>query len=133
MHRNSIRARMTLAFDLSTALLMFLACGALALYARRAAEQNAQTLLQATSRKIYDDLTDDEHKVALSEIVEEEQETLRPNNMALLVADAQGHIVMKSGQNVPAWPRTQQEDWRVTTLSFDSHTIVIRLPCPATY
>src|SRR5260221_12720985 len=114
MRLNSIRARMTLAFAFSTALLMFLACSVLVLYAWRAAERNAQTLLQVTSQKIYDDLTDDEHKVALSELVEEEQETLRPNGLALLVADAQAHIVMQSGQNVPPWPRMNQENWRIT-------------------
>src|SRR5689334_6719390 len=128
MPLHSIRARMTLAFAVSTALLMLLACGTLALVERRAAEQKARLLLETVARKVYDDLTDDEYLVPLSGLIEEEQEILRPDNMALFVADAKGRIILASGNDRPPWPLTPTEAWRTKTLSFQAHTIVIGLP-----
>ncbi|HZO87734.1 MAG TPA: ATP-binding protein [Chthonomonadaceae bacterium] len=132
MPLNSIRSRMTLAFACSTALLMFLACGVLTWYAWHAAEQNARTLLLAATQKIYDDLTDDEHQVPVFALVGEEEEMLGPNNMALLVVDARGHVIAQSRRDIPAWPHPRQDDWRLQTLPFGSYTIVIGLPWRAT-
>src|SRR5579871_4427859 len=104
MHLNSIRARMTLAFALCIALLMLLACQLMIWFARNGAERNARTLLEATARKVADDLTDDEHQVPVQALPDEEREILRPENMALLVVNSRGQVEERSKGNVPGWP-----------------------------
>src|SRR2546423_1930475 len=124
MPLRSIRARMTLVFALSVALLMLLACGALIGYARYAAEREAQTLLQATTLKALSDLAESRQQIDRAELIEDS----RPGNMALLVIDPNGQPLFQSQPDVPPRPWKDDADWRVKTAPFHANTIVIGLP-----
>ncbi len=128
MRLHSIRARMTVAFTLCVALLMLTACQLLAWYARSGAERNARTLLEATIRKVTDDLVDDEHRVPLTELPDEEREIMRPDSMALLVVNARGEVVERSQPNVPNWPQPSREAWRIASFPFAGDRVILALP-----
>jgi signal transduction histidine kinase len=125
---NSIRARMTLAFALCIAVLMLLACQLLAWYARNAAESNAHTLLEATARKVADDLTDDEHRVPLRDLPEEEREILRPESIALVVVNSHGQIEIRTPGEIPNWPHPSHSRWRIEGIPYGNHRVILALP-----
>ncbi|HZT42670.1 MAG TPA: ATP-binding protein [Chthonomonadaceae bacterium] len=127
MIAKSIRARMTLAFAGSIALLMLLACGGLIAYAHYVAERNADVLLQAAARKVRNDLNGEDRNVPLSRLMEDERQDLLPDRLALLIVDARGHALQQSQPEAPAWPR-RDDGWRVRTVSAGPYTMVIGLP-----
>lgn len=128
MALNSIRARMTLAFALSIALLMLLTCGGLIVYAHHAAERNADVLLQAAARKVRSDLAGEDHNTPRAKMMAEEREDLLPDHLALLLVDAKGRVLQQSQRDAPPWPPRQNGDWRVVTVPAGAETIVIGLP-----
>jgi signal transduction histidine kinase len=117
---------MTMAFAASIAVLMLVVCGCLIRYARYSAERSADTLLNSTARKLQHELNGGEAHGDLSEILDEEGD-LRAENLAVFVADAQGHVLRQSQRQIPSWPRTN-DGWRVVTLKAGTKTVVIGLP-----
>ncbi len=122
---NSMRTRMTVAFAVSTSLLMAIACVIIHQYAFHAAERTSNRLLLTTARKIREDLTDDERKVRISELVQEEHETLEPNNMALVVEDAHGAVMDSSQSGKRGLPLQSNEEWRIASVDFPPYKIII--------
>lgn len=119
---------MTVAFTVCIALLMLLACQLMAWYAGDAAERNAHTLLEATARKVADDLTDDEHRVPLEELPEEEREILRPDGIVLLVLDSHGDVVEHSPGAFGNRAAYSHSDWRFEGIPFGTHRVLLALP-----
>src|SRR5579871_975109 len=127
MMPKSIRARMTLAFAGSIALLLLLACAGLIAYARHVAERNADVLLQAAARKVRADLNGEDRSVPLAQLMADERQDLLPDRLALLIVDGQGRVLLQSQGTVPHWPR-REEGWRTATVPDGAVTIVIGLP-----
>ncbi len=125
---NSIRTRMTVAFALSIALLLLFACSGMNWYARHVAERNADNLLHGIAQIVVPNLTNDDHRLDKHELDEVESEELRPNGMALLIVDKQGHILQQSQGHVPGWPRHGDDGWRVVVVEANSETVVIGQP-----
>jgi signal transduction histidine kinase len=128
MRLNSIRARMTLAFSLCIGILMLLAFQLLTWDARDAAEHNAHTLLEATARKVADDLTDDERRVPLSALPMEEREILRPESIALLVINGSNRVEERTPGRTPSWPHPNHDLWRFEGFPFETHRVLLALP-----
>src|SRR5689334_4738896 len=126
MNRNSIRTRMTLAFSLAFGLLILLACGGMIAYARHAAENSADHLLEAAAQKLERELSSMGPRRELSEIQEEEGD-LASLSLSLLLVDAQGHVIEKSPGRAPAWPRRAGDGWRVRMFPHGSETVIIAL------
>lgn len=127
MIAKSIRARMTLAFAGSIAILMLLACGGLIAYARYVAERNADALLQAAARKVRADLNGEDRNVPLSQLMEDERQDLLPDRLALMIVDAKGRVLQQSQPEIPAWPHPGK-GWRIWTVPVGPDTMVIGLP-----
>src|SRR5580698_6764998 len=118
MPLNSIRARMTLAFAGTIAVMMLTVCSGLTWYARHRFERSADALLRAMVRKVVADQLHDPS--GSMDLFEDMHDDLEPNNMAMLIANSSGHIVGQSQHRIFTWPHVNHDDWRVATVSIDS-------------
>lgn len=126
MSINSIRARMTLAFAGSVALLMICVCGGMTWFARRAAEETADSLLQAMQRKIAADQSHDAR--GYDDLMGDMDDDLHPNGMVLLIVNSQGATLAQSQRRIPDWADHNHSHWRMVTMPIGRDTAVIGLP-----
>jgi signal transduction histidine kinase len=117
---------MTLAFSAAIAALLLVACGSLTWYARHSANSRADTLLQAMTRKVRADQGHDPSGYA--DLLQDMQDDLQPNGMAMLVADSSGHVLAQSQRRIFTWPRERDDGWRVAAEPLGKDVVVIGLP-----
>ncbi|HLK58846.1 MAG TPA: ATP-binding protein [Chthonomonadaceae bacterium] len=122
---NSIRARMTLGFALSNAVLMLSLCGSMLYYARRAAEQRVADQINVELHRTHDELQEMPLPAAVIQSMSYE---LRAHDMAMILVDEGGHVLKQSQSTVPHWPRQQGDGWRVATVPVGKQTLVLGYP-----
>jgi signal transduction histidine kinase len=123
--RGSIRARMTLAFALQTAVLMALVGGGILFYLHYSAAQAADTTLETAAERVRNELADITNSHGFNDFVAENGDSLKMEGLALLLVDSQGYVTRKSQSAVPAWPRRYKDGWRIRALPYGAKTIVI--------
>jgi signal transduction histidine kinase len=118
---------MTAAFAVAFAALILVFGGFLLWFARHDAAKNADAMLEAAADKVlseYSDSLRESDPSGLSDVTKE----LAMQNLALLIVNPQGRIVQGTPGSVPAWPRPDEEKWRVRTIMLGSDTAVIGYP-----
>ncbi|MDQ3814383.1 MAG: ATP-binding protein [Armatimonadota bacterium] len=128
LRARSMRARMTLSFTASIAVLLLLACGGIIGFSVHSARRSADALLTTAIGEVQYELSHGEHSLDNpGAFVREESDEFRANNLVLLVVDEKGHVVARSHRRAPSWP-LQDDDWRVATVQSGARTVVIGLP-----
>ncbi len=122
---NSIRARMTLAFALQTVALMLLVCGGLLLYLFYSALHTAQSTLHTAAERVRGELVSTAIENSFNEYIRENGDSLKTDDVALLLADAQGRVTLRSQNAGPRWPRQQADGWRTEEFSVGANTVVV--------
>jgi len=125
---SSIRSRLTLAIMLGSTALMILLSISMMWFMRWVAERDAEKILTAASRKIQAELNNGEQHYAISEVISENSDMLKVDDLAMLIVDAKGRVIQKSQSIVPIWPGGKNNEWRVASLPTATHTIVIGFP-----
>lgn len=128
----SMRARMTGAFTLFIAVLLLLVCAGMLGLAKHAARREVDTLLNAAAVEVKSELNNElgagAHSANWRQLLTEENDFLKVNDLALLVVDNKGQIIVRSQNEVPLWPLqndTQSAAWHTATLQYAGRTIVI--------
>src|SRR5262245_15870214 len=110
---DSIRARVTLGFTLAVSGLALLVGAGILGWTWSAADRRANRLLETTARRIRLDLEEKDGAVDPSELAREEGAALESADGAMLILDLQGRVIFRTRQQVPAWPGSSSEGWRV--------------------
>ena len=136
---NSFRARMTASVSVAFAVWMFVLCLGFMGYARYTAARQVERVLNTTAETFRHDLSNvsqqdtgeqnhasslDAVPVALSDFIDEHREDLIANQIAVFLVDAHGQIVQRSQNHIPPWPATQDDEWKIRTVSAGSSTMV---------
>ncbi len=100
---NSIRVRLTLAFAAAATVLIGSACLGLVVYGRRAAERDADHLLDYATNKVRREALNPDGTISLPELQEEEY-GLGGENMRVVAYNLKGQIISQgAGNSLPAY------------------------------
>jgi signal transduction histidine kinase len=126
--RNSMRARMTLAFTLSIALLLVAADGALIIYSRHAAHKNVERLLDQSALEMQRELTEPPTSaLSPAQFAHVEGDELRGRGVSLLLLDAHRRIVVAPRKLAASWPLSEKE-WRMKRVPWREYSFVLAVP-----
>jgi signal transduction histidine kinase len=126
---NSIRARITIAFSLSMALIILLTCLMLILAVRHTAEESVARRLQVAVDEVQRELVATDEPVSREALLKEGRD-LFAENLHLMVISPSGKTLVQSHNNTPQPPLNSLENqtrWRIRTLPWGENTIVIAL------
>lgn len=124
----SIRARMTVTFALSIAVLMLLVCSGLIWYTRHTAERSADTTLAAAAARVRSELAENAEDHGPNMHWGEELEEFRAENLAMALVSTDGHITGNSRNDQTAGEIVRGDGWRTTHLQTGDGTIVLGIP-----
>ena len=124
----SIRARLTLGFSLTTTCLVILACAGLIGYAGFSANRRVETLLRTTKQHVEAELQDTVEPENLRDWMRERGPELAGDDLAAILVDSRGRFIQQTQKNIPRWPRTGHDGWRVVTVTSGGDTLVIGFP-----
>lgn len=122
---NSMRARMTFAFVLLTTILMLSAGGGILAYLRYIALRSTETSLDLTVSRVQGELTENSTGHGFRDFLADNGDSLKMEGIALLLVDAQGHVLRSSQSFAPSWPHRSEDGWRIRTLPDGERTIII--------
>jgi signal transduction histidine kinase len=126
MRLNSIRARMTVSFALSIALLMVVVCGGVIHFSYATEVNSADTLLHNSATKVRNELVV-QHDVISSGALEEERD-LRADGLSLLIVNPSGKLIRKPSGQAPSWPSRKDDGWRTAEIPKGGYTFIIGIP-----
>ncbi len=128
MRIDSIRVRLTLAFAISATVLIGSACLGLIVYGRRAAERDADHLLDYATNKVRREALNPDGTISLPELHEEEY-GLGGENMRVITYNLKGQIISQAaGNSLPAYnPSHPGPHWYTGHVTAKDGTIFIAL------
>lgn len=119
---------MTLGVSLAIGLLLLLSSGALVWNARRIAADNADNLLIVGARRVEREANRDADHIDVAEMMADQRD-FASENLAMMIVDREGHILQRSQNLLPKWPRNrwgkERDGWRVRTVRVGDNTAVI--------
>ncbi|MEI6431585.1 MAG: hypothetical protein WCP07_05355, partial [bacterium] len=121
---NSIRARITIAFSLSMALIILLTCLMLILAVRHTAEESVARRLQVAVDEVQRELVATDEPVSREALLKEGRD-LFAENLHLMVISPSGKTLVQSHNNTPQPPLNSLENqtrWRIRTLPWGENT-----------
>lgn len=117
----SIRARLTVAFSLSLAILIIIAICGLIWYSKSSAERNIEKLLMATAKRAAFESSELQDP---AELLKEEREDLTGSDLAINILDKHGRLIGKPQKNMPI-STNRDDDWRIYREKLKSGETVI--------
>lgn len=124
---NSMRARMTLVFTFSIAILLFLASLGISSYSRRFAEGHATYMLHSTLHRLRTEMKEKGRQFNVINFYDEESD-ISMVNIAILIVGPHGGILQKTPGRVPKWPLVPSDRWRVRYMNFNGMRVVVAYP-----
>lgn len=121
----SMRARMTLAFVLLTALLMLLMSGGILGSLRYSALRTTDTTLDMTVMRVKNELGENPNGAGFNDFLADNGDSLKMEGLALVLLDSQGRVLQKSQFAAPSWPHHPEDGWLIRTLPDGPRTIMI--------
>jgi signal transduction histidine kinase len=124
---NSMRARMTLVFTLSIAVLLFVASVGISGYSRRFAEGHASYMLHSTEQRLRREMKERGNKFNLIDFYEEEPD-ISVENIAILILGPHHKILQKTPGRVPSLPLVPSDKWRIRLMRVNHLSVVVAYP-----
>lgn len=120
---HSIRARMTLSFALFITILIALVGVAFYFYMERQERRQADETLVHAIEELREEIQEGD---SLTKLVTEETSDLKALNVALIIVNAQGHVVAHTHPQTTSWPLPRE--WRSNHIKHRGYTLAVALP-----
>ncbi|MBM3459014.1 MAG: hypothetical protein FJX77_10840, partial [Armatimonadetes bacterium] len=125
MPARSLRAQVTLLYTLTVTGLMLLVGAGILGWSFFSADQLTRRVLAATVRRVRAELAETGELESPAELIREEGDLLEHSDGAMVLFGADGTVLAQSRQQIPGWPRTREDGWRVAVVPGRDVTVVV--------
>lgn len=123
-----MRARLTFGFTLTSLFLVILACTGITIYLFVSTSRDVDGMLARTRNNIREAQQGDPGTAGLRRWLSEHSISIDSDDMAAVMVDGSGRILLQTQPSIPTWPRSSGDGWRVISIQSDDATLVVGYP-----